>query len=310
MLRRGTVGDTAASADRSVPTCIFLHIPKTAGMTLRQIIERNYRRANRYLIPLPPAAFDQGPRADGDGNPGDPSRPTPSPDTEIRKLARLPEERKRNLRIVYGHTVFGVHEVLPGPCAYVTMLREPVGRVLSTYYYLRRRKDLWVHDAAIRLSLDEYAQGPMVQESGNMQTRIVAGAFGSAGRCTEETLDHAKRNIEETFAAVGLTERFDESVLLWGKVLGWRKLHYVSKNVARPRRDSPSPEAIRAIEDANAFDAELYRFAAARLDEQLQNHPSIEGELARFRRRNLLFGRLYPSDLKPFLRRMKRRVLR
>ena len=310
MLRKATVGATRTVTDGSPSTHVFLHIPKTAGMTVRQMIERNYSRSDRYLIPLPPAAFERGAGTARDGLPGGPSRLAPSPDTEIQKLARLPEERKRELRIVYGHTVFGVHEVLPGPCAYVTMLREPVDRVVSTYYYLRRREDLWAHNAAMAMTLEEYAHGAMVQESDNMQTRILAGALGNPGRCTQKMLDQAKRNIDERFVAVGLTERFDETVLLWGKVLGWTRLHYVSKNVARGGRDSPSPEAIRAIQDANAFDAELFRFAATRLDEQLQNHPSIEQELARFRQRNLLFRRLYPADLKPFLRRMKRRVLR
>jgi hypothetical protein len=309
MLRRRTVEEAVAASERSVPTYIFLHIPKTAGMTIRQIIERNYRRSDRYLIPLPPAAFERGPGNAG-GVPSEVSRPGPSADTEIRNLARLPDDRKRGIRIVYGHTVFGVHEALPGPHAYITMLREPVSRVLSTYYHLRRRKDLWLHDVAMLLTLDEYAHGRLVQENGNMQTRILGGELDRPGGGTEETLEQAKRNIEDHFVAAGLTERFDETLLLWGKVLGWRKVHYVSRNVARDGRERPSSEVIRAIEDANALDAELYRFVTQRFEEQLARYPSFEAELARFRGRNALFRRVYPAQLRPFLRRMKRALLR
>jgi hypothetical protein len=291
-------------------TVVFLHVPKTAGMTMRQIIERNYRSGARLHLAVPPGSL-----AGGMGNEvGTPGRvrqiSDPSPGTEIAKLAGLPEERKQRLRIIYGHTIFGVHQALPGPAAYVTMLREPMARVLSTYHFLRRRRSHWLHEQATKLSLEEFVRSWIARKD-NLQTRIVSGELAGPDRCTEETLEHAKRNVDEHFAAVGLTERFDETVLLWGEVLGWRKLRYVPRNMSREGPRDPVPaDVIRLIEELNELDRELYRFVKERFEKDLARYPSLEGKMARYRRQNALFQKVYPAQLKPFLRKMKRAVLR
>jgi hypothetical protein len=285
-------------------------VPKTGGMTVRQIIERNYRRAARHRITVPPGSLAGGMRGEA-GIPGEVGEILePSPDTELGKLALLPEERKRKLRIIYGHTIFGVHEVLPGPAAYVTMLREPTSRVLSTYHFLRRRRSHWLHEEATRLSPEEFVR-TWISRRDNLQTRMVSGELANPDRCTEATLGQAKRNIDEHFASVGLTERFDETILLWGRVLGWRKVHYVPVNVTSGGSKSPVPaNVIRLIEELNELDSELYRFVKERFEEQLSRYPSLDSDVARFRNRNEWFQRLYPTQLKPFLRTMKRAILR
>lgn len=299
-------GGTRASGDGGgASTVVFLHIPKTAGMTVRQIIERNYPRRERFLLPLPPAAMEAG--AAGAGRAG----VTPSPRAGFERLARLPADRRRGLRMVYGHTVFGVHEALPGPATYVTMLREPIARVLSTYHYLRRRPEHPLHGRAMAMSLLDYARSDLVHDKDNLQTRILAGAFEDPGPCTDQTLERARRNLDEHFAAVGLTERFDQTVLLWGHVLGWRKLHYVSRNVTRSGpREAPPAEAVEAVRDANRLDLALYGHVAGRFDADLARLPDLDERLARFRRRNRVFRRVYPAGVKPLLRRVKRAVAR
>ncbi len=57
---------------------------------------------------------------------------------------------------------------------------------------------------------------------------------------------------------MGLTERFDESVLLLRRVMGWRTLpFYRSQNVNRKKApiDDAQKEVIRAF---NRYDIELY----------------------------------------------------
>ncbi len=42
------------------------------------------------------------------------------------RFKTLSEERRRRLRVVRGHAVYGIHEFLPQGATYITMLREPV----------------------------------------------------------------------------------------------------------------------------------------------------------------------------------------
>src|SRR5262249_44721920 len=79
-----------------------------------------------------------------------------------------------------------------------------------------------------------------------------------------------KDNLRRSFAVVGVTERFDETLIVLKRAFGWTKdLLYYPKNTNpdRPPIDS-IPQATRdAILGWNELDRELYRFANSMLDE-------------------------------------------
>src|SRR5581483_11493826 len=69
----------------------------------------------------------------------------------------------------------------------------------------------------------------------NLQTRHLSGLTGVAfGECSAAMLDAAKANLEREFA-VGLVERFDESIVSLSKIFRWRAPFYVKTNVSRTR---------------------------------------------------------------------------
>ena len=51
------------------------------------------------------------------------------------------------------------------------------------------------------------------------------------GACTSDMLERAKRHIEERFSFVGITERFDESLVLLRRTFAWKPPYYVAANV-------------------------------------------------------------------------------
>src|SRR5438105_758705 len=55
-------------------------------------------------------------------------------------LRKLSKERLRKIRVFKGHMLFGLHEVLPQPATYITVLRDPIERTLSAYYFMRSYK--------------------------------------------------------------------------------------------------------------------------------------------------------------------------
>ena len=46
-------------------------------------------------------------------------------------IEEIPLERRRRARAVTGHLHYGVHRHMPQTCEYITMLRDPVARVVS-----------------------------------------------------------------------------------------------------------------------------------------------------------------------------------
>jgi DNA repair exonuclease SbcCD ATPase subunit len=86
---------------------------------------------------------------------------------------------------------------------------------------------------------------------------------------TEEMLEQAKRNLREELVFFGLTERFDESLVLAKQRLGFRSILYKSSgrvNTKRPRGDEVSEELAAAAERCNRYDIELYRYAEELFD--------------------------------------------
>lgn len=169
---------------------------------------------------------------------------------------------------------FGVHTLLPMPCTYVTLLREPIDRLISHYYYAKAHPKHYLHRLLLekRVPLEEYPA--LSPEARNGQTRLLCGdsscdgIFGNKA-VGPDHLERAKANLDAWFAAVGTSERFDEFLVLASSRLGWRSLCYMPANVSRkrPSREEISP-AIRArLEQANELDLELYAFVQHRFQE-------------------------------------------
>jgi hypothetical protein len=100
-------------------------------------------------------------------------------------------------------------------------------------------------------------------------------------------LTRATEHLEERFSVVGVTERFDESLLLTGRAFGWNRLHYFKVNVApQSDRTPPSAAALEEIRQRNALDVALYRWVVERLDRIIADDPGIPADLERLRRSN------------------------
>src|SRR6059058_5429994 len=144
----------STSMDRKA--LIFLHIPKTAGTTLNRIIEWQYSPFEIFTM--------------------DPYRIRATPE----RLKRLPERRRRRLRMVRGHMLYGIHEFLPQGATYFTMLRDPVARALSTYYFILRRPLNPLHRKVKGggLTIEDCIQ--QFPERHNLQCRFIAGVKDTA----------------------------------------------------------------------------------------------------------------------------------
>ena len=231
---------------------IFLHIPKAAGTTLHSILESHYPAANTCSL------FD--------------------PDIPAKEFAAWPLEKREPIRLLKGHVAFGLHESLVGETTYITVLRDPIERVKSHYYYAKRYPTHYLHKEITErnMSLKDYATARLSDELDNGQVRMLAGIVSekelALGECSARLLQQAQRNIERHFSVTGLAERFDESLALMALRLGWDWTpSYESLNVA-PEKGQVDAATREAIERANPFDCELYAWAKRRFEELLSQH--------------------------------------
>lgn len=168
---------------------------------------------------------------------------------------------------VFGHFRYGTHLFFPNSTySYVTMLRNPVERVLSHYFYhLTEPKDP-NHALAKSMTLEQWINAS--KNAHNRQVQFVAGLVYEEP--TRETLAIAKHHLRH-FGFVGLTERFDDTIVMLSHYLGWNKLKYFIRKQTRekPGKDKIEPRILELIRERNSLDMELYELAVEMFDRQV-----------------------------------------
>jgi hypothetical protein len=222
---------------------VYVHIPKTAGTSLRKLISRTH-----------PGRFRKAPNT------------FTHPDVAEERLRAVLAEDPPPLAIG-GHIVFGLRDVLPPEARYLTVLRDPVERTLSHYGYLAAPRDPVKRQHGLLARGTPYRPDLTLEEAladarylpDNLQTRMLVSRRSPFEDLPPDALDRAKEHLR-ALAYVGVTERLDELVAS----LGWERHASKRRRVGeeRPSRESLTKAQLRAVEEHNALDLELYALAA------------------------------------------------
>jgi Galactose-3-O-sulfotransferase len=282
-------------------TVLFLHLPRAGGSTLTGVLLRQYPPNSVFLIQS--------------------RRVLETMD----RYSALPEEDRKRYRLIRGHMVFGLHEAVPGPSTYITFLRNPVERVISQYQLGIVRGEQPAYESREKQveHLVEHCETRLYML--NRQTRLLGGDRSvTMGHLNDPVLfagandgwlQAAITHLAEYFVVFGLTERFDESLVLMQRALKWGSVYYRKQNVSarRLRRADLPPATVARIEQDNALDMALYEYASAHFDQQfvaagLAPAGASRRDLKRFERWNAVYGIAASAALAPLalLRRAKR----
>jgi hypothetical protein len=210
----------------------FVHIEKTAGTTLHQLLKENF---SSYLA-IHPVYLKGAQRRDYLLDTAQAERLL-----SIRRAAGLGGHPVRS------HLGYEKSERI-NPI-YFTFLRDPLQRYFSMYSFVNQ-------NFGLSRSLDEYLDMPI---NSNWQCQRICGE-----RDGTKAIEELKR-----YRFVGLVESFNESLVYLNKyVFNWNlRLRFFSKRVAQTGdwRDGISDAHMeRAIEN-NRMDIELYQFAKEQL---------------------------------------------
>jgi len=264
----------------------FIHIEKTAGSTLTTILRRSFgTRHCDIRLPLAKRRMDERDR-----------RPCIDAD-DLQSARRLYPD----LLCIAGHNVkpYSGLGTLGSDIRFFTFLRDPATRYISQYLnragvYTREAFDSWVSSCWTH----------------NWQTKKIAGV---------PEADRAIEIIGQRVGFIGLTERFDESLVLLGHWLAepgykseYRHVNQLKgkrrpRDVERGRTDTSyldTDYARQRIAEANAEDQKLYDHVATQIyPRQVQAYPGdLTVEVGRFQVRNRAAGRLHEPLWSAFYR--------
>ncbi|KAN0034022.1 hypothetical protein ACTFIV_000502 [Dictyostelium citrinum] len=249
---------------------IFIHVPKAAGSSLGGIFKRNEKRdkfAHHWKHP---------------------------------SYSELESTMTKDS--IFGHIRYGLHfyfqendptRVPENPYglnkySYMTMLREPVDRVISNYYYHRQNRKDPFHDLAMNNNLTEWIK--VAAAGNNEQARMICG-MGWEDFGNQTIYDMALHHLKYTFKFVGITEHFTESLVLLSHYSGFQNIRYSKINTGRQRVsvDKIPDDLRKEIEDRNWIDVALYKMALDIYNKQIDQigREFFEQEVAAYKDRYL-----------------------
>lgn len=229
---------------------IFIHIPKTGGTSILSFLEFNFAKNELFSI----AKLNRQLFGSKWGE-----IPYFEREAKAKKyFSGLSNDIRNNYKIIYGHMDYGWHEVVDN-AEYVTFLREPVGRVLSLYYYILRRETLPLSKQIKEeeISIDDFVQNQMHPEASNGITKRLCGDDFNA-LDLEDSFEIAKNRLLN-FKYVGFMDNFDSSMLNFADIIDANNLYYLRSNTTKKKvRQTTNLELIK---DLNKYDIKLYEEA-------------------------------------------------
>jgi hypothetical protein len=245
-------------------TLIFFHIGKTGGVSLGTVLARNFPLAQQFNGNVGETRSALGVR-----------RLEPIADA----YHALEPDHRRQIRLVAGHVPMGLHTMLEQPARYVTLLRHPVERVISSFSYMRQVPAIPIQPWIRAMSLEAYIDSRLGLDPYDYQVRVLSGAAEldaaweppgplKTAAVERRHLRQAQHNIRTHFVFAGTLERFEEALILLRWMYGWRfeALLVERQHITpgRPRLTALPAATLEKIRAHNALDLALYKWVDAR----------------------------------------------
>ena len=268
-----------AGAAQDITPVVFVHLPKTAGTSLRGAFKRKWNAAGCMQLDIHTATQVETPlylrQHTGDCYWAD-LRENPDPDDKPKFVRGVLDGKIPPMTYLIGHVPHGYCTFMRGGCRYMTVLREPMRRIMSHYYFIKDRYPEFLNSVCRNCTtIDRFAeevaagraQDPFFE---NMQTRYIAGEAFFAGmtsgpcvrglgmcdihsKTSQEMLEVAKANLR-SYMDVGIAEDLPSFAARNGL-----QLHHVNKGINYKKK--LAPETKRVLRKTQDLDLQLYNLA-------------------------------------------------
>jgi hypothetical protein len=233
-----------AAALHAAP-CVFVHVPKTAGTSLRRELAALMQPDVNIVVDYTDTARSFHERMDA------------AVDAFLLRHARAP------VRFASGH-IFARHVERIGAAMpdarFVTFLRDPVSRVVSDFLYQRSPRHPLHREFSARVpDLDAYLALP--SERNKMAEHLVPRELAIAG-----DVAGCVRFLLATYAFIGVQELYPLGFRTLTRLVGEPAWPTARDNVgtAEPAERAIGEDLAARIRDANPLDVALYEAAAPR----------------------------------------------
>jgi len=226
---------------------VFSHVPKTAGTSLESYLIQAFAFKDVLHVNAP----------------------------DLNKLPQCVYLKNRFAKFISGHHPFHglLYQLLPDEnIVHISMMRDPVSRVVSYYNYLATRNYHALHSQIKDMGFDKFlAQNDMV-EIHNGQAKRFAGLLHSSEIVSDSDLYfRAKQAIDKCYSLVGVTEFFKQFYQLLAKKCGitFHQLPVINRSETKVQLTDLSQYQLKTIKQNNKVDIQLYQYVKSKFLEAL-----------------------------------------
>lgn len=269
-------------------TIVLVHLHKCGGTALKKGIIQNYKQHNFeqyynfHILPHHEKYF-----------------------------YNLPEAKQKKIRFIHGHfieqyTFEYLNQIVQTPYSLITLVRYPVDRVVSSYYYYRATgaesdrnpiSDLCcqytfeqILDPSLKNQLDHYHWIHLNRRINNYMVRVLSGAAytdpkkdRTMPKMTARHLEQAISNLDRFYSFVGTQNKLDSYWKIISDKFCWPypSQHFFDPekrpnvNKSRPSSNQLSDDITEKILNQNQLDLALYQWVLQNED-KINSRPLVE----------------------------------
>lgn len=218
---------------------LFEHIPKCGGTTVNDFLAKQYLTSERFEI---------------DGM---------NVDSSHEEWRQLGPAQRAPYRLLVGHGAHKLRNLFADDAKRLTILREPVDRIISHFHFARTSPNHYLFEAINqqKLSLAEYAVSDLSPEITNNYIRRFTGISAEESqRAPKDSAEQAFDLLLSEYSVIGFTENLDDAMTAIAEACqfpfaDWKPQRRNS-NKLRPRDIDHA--TIEIIRERNAADVFLY----------------------------------------------------
>ena len=114
----------------------------------------------------------------------------------------------------------------------------------------------------------------------------------STKELSKEQQNKAKLNIDKYFLLVGISERYNQTLLLLKNILGWELPFYSIANISKNKLNNSNQGYLTEIKNINKLDIEFYEEINRDFANKINTFPNFNKELKSFEKINKIIGNL------------------
>ncbi|MEM9525953.1 MAG: sulfotransferase family 2 domain-containing protein [Bacteroidota bacterium] len=236
---RGIKKEVSYQLSRPDPL-LFDHLPKCGGTTINDYLAKSYPGRLTFAL------SDH------------------RPERSTGAFTQLSQRERWRYQLIFGHHAHGIIDWVSPKMKRTTLFREPIDRIISHYYYVKRSEFHYLHEAVEKqnISLREYCQVGLSDELENWYVLHFSGLDKrEVVAKPRHALDLAYETIRSKYDLIGFQDElpaFMEALKQMAGLSASFDNSRKNRTVTRPKVNEVDPMVLETIARYNALDIELF----------------------------------------------------